>query len=137
MVHVWKLEDNSWELVLSLLHVDPGDGSRVIRVGGNCLSKYRCLGFSSGNANLADPEENPDFWYFASTPGYLDLHVEPTYMQTDSFIASKLFKPPYQFLSSHPALFTHFSFAVFHFISSALFVHFVFFVWTMLLCFCT
>lgn len=61
MVHVWKLDGNSWELVLSLLRVGPGDGSWVIRLGGKCLLKFRCLGCSSGNANLADSEENVDF----------------------------------------------------------------------------
>lgn len=89
--------------VLSFLHVDPGDGSRVIRLGGKCLLKYRFLGSSSGNPNLADPEENPDFWFFCQHPRLFRFACW-THLHADWLLHSiKTFEPPpVSFLPSSP-----------------------------------
>lgn len=38
MAHVWRSEDNLWELDLSLHHVVPRDRTQVIRLGNKCLN---------------------------------------------------------------------------------------------------
>lgn len=113
MMRVWKLEGNSWEFSpfsMWILGMDVGSSGLVA----NAYWSAGSWALSSGNPNLADPEENPDFWFFCQHPRlfrfacWTHVHADWLLHSIKTFWASTSFFPPIQ-PGSHTA---HLLFAI-------------------------